>query len=891
MLQNNSIIRHFVSVFTKSNHNWLVLYMRNTIILTATLFFAVIAASIYYFKNLDGDHNQSAKPLRYLPENTLFVAAIANEKGTDNVFKDFEIFDAIVGFDNIKLWADFKSKILNNEKVHAFTKGADVYISFHPEDKQIVPLFTVPTTTAITETALPSILNEISGDYKVTTIDSLGQKIYAIRYGQKDSVLHALYYHDILFASPSISLLGKISAKHSKHLSEEQIDFFLKNNPRKTPLSIYFPHQQYDSLINLTQRTKNGPFLQLFKKLQGQSAWNINFKEDALILTGESELDQYPENYASIFKNQQKTTQGLYKYFPSNTAIYAEFSVSNRPTFQKDLYDLFKRRKEKNATTLDTSKTKDLLDKALGDHFALVETNNQNYLGFINIKDSTQFKKLKNNTFESTTDSIGRFMKSNVLYRQYGDVFENFQRPYYTVLDSVLIVSNSLSTLSAYRKDYLDNDLLIGTLSFIKLDKLQGNEANITVYTHTKNANSRITNALNQPFKANYSDKESFGFQDFFSWSIQLSGNSGKIASQIYAIYKSKNTLGVTPEWTVSLGNRAITKPYVFNQSDTSQFILIQELDHTIHAISPKGQETWSKVFAGRVIGDIQQAEDRSIVLVTDKNLLYRFDVTGKTMKGYPVTLPAAPLSAPLLTTVKGQKALLLATEKSIYAFDLEGRKIQQWQSFEVEGSITTSILAQEKNYIIGTSTGTIYWINDNGQKIDQIKRNNTAVKALSLFDNYKIVALDSKGGLNLISNTAESKYWTVTTDTAKYYGDFINVTSSNIPNIAVISGNYLKVFSINDTLKTDFQHHFTKPITDEMQFFESTTRKNAYDIGVASKATNLLYLFKEDGQLVEGFPTEGQPLFYYGKIDYNSATYLLCMRRDHKLYAFRQQK
>jgi hypothetical protein len=42
---------------------------------------------------------------------------------------------------------------------------------------------------------------------------------------------------------------------------------------------------------------------------------------------------------------------------------------------------------------------------------------------------------------------------------------------------------------------------------------------------------------------------------------------------------------------------------------------------------------------------------------------------------------------------------------------------------------------------------------------------------------------------------------------------------------------------------------------------------------------------------LMNGFPVEGQPLFYYGKINYNSDTYLLCMRRDKKLYAFKHQK
>jgi hypothetical protein len=76
--------------------------MRNTIFLTAFLFIAVIAATIYYFKNLDNEHGQSARPLRFLPQNTLLIAAIGNEEKDTAVFKDFEIFDAFLGKETIK---------------------------------------------------------------------------------------------------------------------------------------------------------------------------------------------------------------------------------------------------------------------------------------------------------------------------------------------------------------------------------------------------------------------------------------------------------------------------------------------------------------------------------------------------------------------------------------------------------------------------------------------------------------------------------------------------------------------------------------------------------------------------------------------------------------------
>lgn len=865
--------------------------MRNTIILTAILFITVIAATIYYFKNLDNEHSQSSRSLRFLPQNTLLIAAVGNDETAENVFKDFEIFDAILGFDNMKLWNIFRTKILNNEKSKTYISGSDIYISFHPVDKKIVPLFTIPSSTAIPTAELVSMVNEISRTYNTTTIDTLGQKIYQIKYGEKDSILNAFYFKDILFATPSISLIPQIVEKHSKHLSDDQIDFFLKNNPRNTPLSVYFPHQQYDSIVDITQRNNKGPFINLFRKLQGQSAWNINFNQDALILTGESQLDEYPDNYASIFKNQVKAPQNLYTYFPSNTAIYAEFSISNRPTFQKDLHNLLKRREEKVAEQIDTTKATELITKALGNQFALVETNAQNYIGFVKIQDSIEFKNLAKTIFESTADSIGRFATSGILYKHYGDPFKDFQRPYYTVIDSVMIVANNLSTLREYRKDYYENDLLTGTLGFIKLEKLQGKEANISIFAHTKNASSKFLNSLNQPFRDNYKDKENYGFQDFFSWSIQLSGNNGNISSQIYAIYKSKNTLGTTAEWSVELGNKAITQPFVFNQSDTSQFILIQQLDHTIHAIHPSGKEMWTKVFAGRVIGNMQQLEDRSIFLVTDKNNLYRFDTEGKPLKGFPVNIQSTPTASPLITIIKGQNVILIPTTDKVVAYDMNGNTIKNWNSFTTDGKITTSVIVHDKQYIVGTANGNIYWLNENGQKTSEVKLNNTGVKNIEVMSNYKIVALDDRGGLNLFSSNTAHTRWNILPDSARYIGDFARITNTTNSNVIIVNSNELHVFDIADTLKTVFTYNFTKAIADELQFFNTPTNKDLFYLGISSKATNLLYLLDETGQLVNGFPVEGQPLFYYGKIDYNSDVYLLCTRRDHKLYAFKQKK
>jgi len=99
-----------------------------------------------------------------------------------------------------------------------------------------------------------------------------------------------------------------------------------------------------------------------------------------------------------------------------------------------------------------------------------------------------------------------------------------------------------------------------------------------------------------------------------------------------------------------------------------------------------------------------------------------------------------------------------------------------------------------------------------------------------------------------------------------------------------IIDGSYLQVFELGDNPRQIFDYTFTKEIDAEPLFFPISS--SMFQLGIADEE-NLVYLFAENGSLADGFPVEGLPLFYYGKINYNSGNYLLTTKRDFKIYAF----
>ena len=871
--------------------------MRNTIIFTVILFIAVIAATIFYFRDVNKDHKEAVLPLKHLPENTLLVASIKNDEVTDKIFSEFEIFDAILGFNNTEKIKSFKYNVLRNENLQAALGDSEVFISFHPDKDSVNTLFAVATVDDLTEKDFTTLNNDLAQKYSIQSTDTLGQKIYSLK-DTAGTMLFATYYQKVLFASYAKNLLVSVVDKNTTHLSENQLDYFVKNNSRNTPLSIYFAHQQYANVLKHFQRREKGIFADQFAGLAGQSAWNINYKQDALMLTGESELENTKGNYIAIFRNQSKTTQLLYNYFPASTAVYMEYALSNKDKFSADLTEMFKEREEtekinsiKNSLA-DSTKTLSKFVEALNGNFALIEQTNQTNIGFIALKDSSTWNTIKNSLTEEYNDDIRRFKTNQLLYATLGDAFKTFSRPYVTIVDHILVVANSSSVLEYYLQDYNKKNLLTGTIGFKNFEKLQGNEANITLFVHNKNASSKITNSLTSHYTRNYRDKENYGFQDFYSWSVQLSGNRNNLSSQIYAVYKSKTALGSTADWTYALENKAITRPYVFNHSDTSQFIVIQELDHTLHAIHPSGQKMWSAVISGRIVGEIQQLEDRSLVFVTDKNRLFRINTDGKTLPGFSIGIPDEPIATPLIADINKTKAILIPTADAVYVFDMNGNRQTNWKNEDLTGRIIGPIRTFNENFIFATTEGYIYWLDQSGKisKTVNIEGDVQVKYPLTTFNN-QIFIIDNKSYLYTYSADGKliNKVNIEETESAPI-ADFTNLNGSSNLQLVLLNKGTLRTYEIKDSVQTLFEHHFIKDIEDRPQYFKSSS-SNQFNLGVSSRNNNLLYLFNENGTVEEGFPVEGQPLFYYGKINYNTNNYLLCMRRDHKLYAFKHQK
>lgn len=866
--------------------------MRYTIIGTVLLFVTVIIVSVFYFKNIDKDKLNGNSSLQFIPNDSFLISLFSLDQSTESLFKDFEIYEAMLGKKNFQVFKNLKLDLLDQIITTEQSKN-DVVLSLHAIQDTIQFLFSTSNQGIIKQKDFITLVDKGLKNWNAQKLDTLTSTTIEITDSASLKNYFLSFKENHFFLSSSLPLLIKTLSEKNEKLGTEEIEFIKEHRTPKSHVSFFIRNSNIAKINSFLSRQKSGLLTNLLDSLEGYSFWNQNYRSDALILVGTSSIHK-KDTYLSLFKTQHKVDQPLSIFFPYNTALYLELSLSDKNIFQKELYQW----QSKNGSRNYIDNQRDQLEKEhnidlesdfnsfLGNNFAVVEQSNGEFLGFLSLKDSDAFIEKATPLFTTTSDSLLRFNFPNLLSTFYGEPFDVFSRPYATIINGTLIVANQLTTLKEYLISRQNNRNLNGSIEFKNFEKVQSKESNITFFAHgAQNKNLLRKNLKNDVYQV-YSDKKNYGYKDFSAWSIQLSGNDIGFHSSVYGVYKNEDALGLNAEWEYPLRNKPITPPWVFEHSDTSKFIFLQEQDHTAHAISPEGEKIWSTVIHGRIVGETLQLSDRSLLLLTDKNRLYRFTPDGKLTSGFSLLLPDRPTQGPTIM-YSGQDTIIgITTKKRALFYSLEGKEFSKWKNIDIDNECPISLFKQQENLIIGTQEGSLFEFSTNGQLIKKSKPNHSIEILYGFYpsnlltNSLDLIAIDTAGTIWQYNEQRVSAINQI----QGFKADQIFHYNPDLQKAMRINENGLELLSLLDTSNHQ-QVGLTLPKIDNTQWFSES---NQHFLGITSAQNRLLYVFTESGSLLNGFPIAGTFRFYYGQINYNSGNYVLCYRNNHKLYAFK---
>lgn len=881
------------------------MYMKKIIILTSVLFLAVIIASILYFTMLNRNTRSEGKALAYIPENAFLIGSLKNEQSFYELFDDYAPVDAILGEQTTHELAYLKTYLLQHAAVRDIVANQPLYFSVHLESDSITWLITMQLREKLNSEGLENLLktldeqvqsNEEGAVYKIN-LKELGRTLYL---AHSDDVVQ-ISYNPNLISPPTVSRDKESGSRYKQTIQ----DFDQKNN--HAILNLHLDNSNVFPFVNLLLRTKPGDNLRLFEDIAGLSSLSMNFRSDALMFSGTSAINEDNKGYLSLFINQLPVKEEIKQALPANTAAYVSFGISDYPRFHSDWKAILSQRGEltginEQLRLINASHKLDFDHDLLtqwNNEFASFELNTRENLGIVKVKDSADFAEVINKLSSPVNNQIRRMDNSNLLYYSFGDPMRLFQRPYFTVIGRYYVCANTVSTLERFRNQYQNKQLLTASLDFISFEKLQSNSSNINFFAHNKNVEASLNQNLNPLFLPIYQDSSSYKYNRFYALSFQLSGNTSNFYSSFAAQYLNKDDEAQVPVWTFSMDNQLSVAPHLLKYSDSTNFILAQDEGNVLYAVNTQGKELWRANLAGKILSQMHQLADHTILLNTNEKL-YRFKPNGDPVPGFPVVFNnAASRGLTLYDNGTQDIRIFIPAGRNIFTYDRNGKELDGWKNKRVEGSIQSdllSVLLKGLNYIIAvTDIGKVYYFNYNGNLVELLDygtkyRFNNPFSAEIIPGNSeqsRITTTDTAGKLvNLhFDKTITEEHigqWS-----PQHFSASANIAGDSIPELIVLDHQQLYVYDTQDNALL-FDYSFPTEISHRPVFFRGDN--NLSYIGVASGG-NLIYIIDEEGMPLTELPIAGLPPFYYGRLMQDNHRYLVLGREDNKLYAYRLGK
>lgn len=876
--------------------------MRKIFILTSVLFIGVILTAVLYFSQLSGGARNNYKILNRIPSETALIFQFKNDNLINDIFKNYELFNVVLGEQRVAEITQIRSLFLKQVQLLETEGNQDIFLSVFPNKADSVDiLWTLSLGDNLSTEDIYEILQQPTDDFESKKIAIYKEDVLAVTIKNLDKTFYIFLKDGIAAGSFSKLLIEKFLDPSVKKISKELIadisSLDQKNN--NSPFNIFINHASAFSFSkNFLRNQPDGNFLML-NQLKGFSVLNMNFKSDALMFNGIAKIDTSSASYINLFLSQNPVNNTLKKAFPINTASFITFGISDYKKFNSGLRNLFKKRNElqklDNQITHLSEKYNINVERDIAelwaDEFAVIQLSSNEKLAIIKLSDARQMDFLLRQMSTGSSGEIRRLNDSYIPYYFFGDPLKNYLRPYFTIVDNYLVISNDGETIQRFNENYTSENLLYKTPEYTDFNQFTSNQSNITYFIHNKNSALLLKNTL----KSNYADLftgTNATYKDFYGLAFQWSGDKDHFFINLYTNYTASDTKKLDQAWKYPLNGRlAITPQIIFGNND-EKIILVQDNVNNLYFLTAGGKKLWSTQLPDRIIGDVHQLKDKTLLFNT-RQQLYRISLSGSNFKGFPLKLAQdASFGLTITETDPDKLKIFVPCNSKISAFDATGSALAGWNG-QLNGKILFDLKTgslNNINYLVaGTESGSFYFFNYAGNLITKAENNNQFRNPLSLeintdITNSRVVSTDTAGIVRSIFLNGNISGKSTGTWSSSHFFDYYNVSGDIRPELIYTDKNQLFVYGTDSILIYSYDFGITS--VNRPQFFP--VNQSMYRIGISSAQGNLLYLFDEDGNLERGFPVTGVPFFQTGSLDKNGIQYLICEDTNNYLYVYK---
>ncbi len=601
-----------------------------------------------------------------------------------------------------------------------------------------------------------------------------------------------------------------------------------KTSDTNDPFNIYTKSDDINTLENLLSNSAFFP-----KSDTSWVGYDFNYSLENINLTGITRISDSINGKVSILKNIKASKIKTDKIIPNSFLSFLTLSIDNSERFIFNLKDYLKYN--------DTS-SENLKFNALNIVNEISFVEDQEKFIILNLKINEQIDDYFSLEEYDDSFNIKEILIDNDLNILFKNIDKEIVLKYATVIENQLIATKSVSQLKKIINSKIIKDNLGFNNEYLSFKEQKSDNFSFLWVGNNKSLNSKIYNS-------EVLDKEEFPYTSF---SGRINQDIALLEFNLSKVNLVNNNEDVYTEFFVTFDKEIISDPIWLKNHLNNEFdIAFQDSENYLYYLSNKGTIYWKKKLEGKIIGDIEQVDiykngRKQMIFKTSKKL-YLLDRNGNEVEqlSFPVNSNIIyPVSVFDYEKNRNYRFLIIE-DNLIKMYDSNGRIVSGFNPPLFESKIIMNpvhIRIGSKDYIIiQLENGTLKILDRRGRDRvivnDKIQFSDNSI--YSYLENFtttdrlgNLVKIDEKGilikeNLNLSSE------------------NLIDIVNNNL---VYLNENRLSIKGI--TIELPFSR-FSKP--------KIFINSNVMLVAITDLNDEKIYLYRDNGDLVKGFPIKGK--------------------------------
>jgi len=602
----------------------------------------------------------------------------------------------------------------------------------------------------------------------------------------------------------------------------------IKTSDTDEPFNVYTKSDNLDNFKNELSEISFFP-----KSNTSWVGYDFNFSVENIYLTGITRISDSINGKISILKNIGASKTETDKIIPNSFSTFLTISINDSERFIFNFKDYLKYK--------DLS-TQNLNFNSLNiiDEISFVEDQEKFViLKLINKEQLNSYFRLEKFDDNYNIKKIILDEDLNILFKSIdNEIFGE----YAVLLGDLLVITKTVSQLKKIINSQNLKDNLGSNDKYLSFKEQKSESYSFLWVGNNKSINAKIKSD-------NDIDIEAYPYRSF----------SGRVNKDIALLEfnlskaETKNTNeDVYTEFFVTFDQEIISDPKWLKNHLNNEFdIAFQDSDNYLNYLSNKGNLYWKKKLSGKIIGDIEQVDiyknGRQQMIFRTTKKLYLLDRNGNEVKqlSFPINSSSSDIPISIFDYEKNRNyRFLITVDNQINMYDSNGKIVRGFRPPLFESKIIRSpvhIRINGKDYIV-------------------IQLENGSLKILDRRGNDRIIVNNK---IQYSDNSIFS-YLEHFTTTDKL-GNLIKIdTKGNLTkeNLNLVGENSIDI--VDNSLVYLNENMLTiKGITVELPFSRFSKPKIFNDskntlVSITDLTNNEIYLYRDNGELIEGFPIKG---------------------------------